>query len=455
MELVTGFAGKPHIKPAQDGAFHAGIVGSGSYVFNTGEKLSAIVITNNLIRIMDGDLIANGRHITIAKGNYEEVEIANGLQGVKRNDLICARYEKNADSGIESAYLVVIQGTSTQGTPEDPEYNDNSILDGTLISDFPLYRIKLDGLNVGEPEKLFTVIKNINDIQGDINALNSNLDKKQDLILKEDYGFRDLKNWVMQFTNSDTPIRVLEYNGYGWSDCPLGSMWGTVIAYGTSKNNGYYVICVENQTQNLHWNIINNQGSWVGEWQNSNLMSGYYSGDMNNLTTMGRYWCTNCENLPTANSWGVCEVIKPVTNEMALTQIVYDQNGIYTRIYVNGEWLGWVAKLDSDHPNITGTLWGKDITTGNGQLISQGGEDVIIGNPTVNLHLQSRNNNISLDDLVVRTELPVGTIILRQNSSSSGISYGTWSCVGSIDFTVSTNGGGALKCEYYLWDRTA
>lgn len=178
MELVTGYAGKAHITAVQNGALNAGIVGSGSYVFNTGEKLSASVVTNNLIRIMDGDLIANGRHITIAKGTYEEVEIANGLQGVKRNDLICARYEKNADSGIESASLVVIQGTSTQGTPVDPEYNDNSILDGTLISDFPLYRITLDGLNVGEPKKLFTVIKNINDIQGDINALNSNLNTK-------------------------------------------------------------------------------------------------------------------------------------------------------------------------------------------------------------------------------------------------------------------------------------
>lgn len=178
MELVTGYAGKAHITAVQNGAFNAGIVGSGSYVFNEGEKLSASVITNNLIRIMDGDLIANGRHITIPKGTYEEVEIANGLQGVKRNDLICARYEKNADSGIESASLVVIQGTSTQGTPDDPEYNDNNILDGTLISDFPLYRITLDGLNVGEPVKLFTVIKNINEIQGDINALNSNLDTK-------------------------------------------------------------------------------------------------------------------------------------------------------------------------------------------------------------------------------------------------------------------------------------
>lgn len=192
MELVTGYAGKAHITAVQNGAMNAGLVGSGSYVFNTGEKLSASVITNNLIRIHDGDMIANGRHITIEKGTYEEVEIANGLQGVKRNDLICARYEKNADSGIESASLVVIQGTSTEGTPDDPEYNDNNILDGTLISDFPLYRITLDGLNVGEPEQLFTVVKGINDMQGDIDTLNSNLgtvtEQKDNYLIIGNYG---------------------------------------------------------------------------------------------------------------------------------------------------------------------------------------------------------------------------------------------------------------------------
>ena len=56
-------------------------------------------------------------------------------------------------------------------------------------------------------------------------------------------------------------------------------------------------------------------------------------------------------------------------------------------------------KLDSDNPNITGTLWSKNITTGNGQLINSAGETVIMGNQTVDLHLQSKNVNISLDEI--------------------------------------------------------
>lgn len=177
MELVTGFAGKAHITSAQTGTFNAGVVGGGSYVMPTGEKLTATIITNNLIRVLDGDIVMNGRHITIPKGTYEELEIANGLQGMKRNDLIVARYEKDANTGIETASLVVIQGTSTDETASDPEYNDNDIAEGTLISDMPLYRITLDGLAVGEPEPLFTVAKSMEELKNCISVLENTTDE--------------------------------------------------------------------------------------------------------------------------------------------------------------------------------------------------------------------------------------------------------------------------------------
>jgi len=151
-------------------------VGAESYVLPIGGQLEASVITNNLVRIADGDIMHQGRHITIPKDTYDEVEIVNGLQGMKRNDLIVVRYTKDATTNIENASLVVIQGTSTDGTPDDPEYNDNSILDGTLISDMPLYRISLDGLTVGEPEKLFSTTKSINLIGTEVEALKKDVD---------------------------------------------------------------------------------------------------------------------------------------------------------------------------------------------------------------------------------------------------------------------------------------
>lgn len=155
MEIVTGYRGQAHITAAQTGAFNAGMFGQGEYVMENGEQLSAAIITNNLIRISDGDIVMQGRHITIAKGTYEEVQIANGLAGMNRNDLIVVRYSKNATTGIEDARLVVIQGISTEGTAQDPEYQQGDILAGDLEADMPLYRIRLSGLNVEEPECLF------------------------------------------------------------------------------------------------------------------------------------------------------------------------------------------------------------------------------------------------------------------------------------------------------------
>lgn len=155
MEIVTGYRGQAHITAAQTGAFNAGMFGQGEYVMENGEQLSAAIITNNLIRISDGDIVMQGRHITIAKGAYEEVQIANGLAGMNRNDLIVVRYSKNSTTGIEDARLVVIQGISTEGTAQDPEYQQGDILSGDLDADMPLYRIRLSGLNVEEPECLF------------------------------------------------------------------------------------------------------------------------------------------------------------------------------------------------------------------------------------------------------------------------------------------------------------
>lgn len=155
MEIVTGYRGQAHITAAQTGAFNAGMFGQGEYVMENGEQLSAAIITNNLIRISDGDIVMQGRHITIAKGAYEEVQIANGLAGMNRNDLIVVRYSKDSTTGIEDARLLVIQGVSTEGAAQDPEYQQGDILAGDLEADMPLYRIRLSGLNVEEPECLF------------------------------------------------------------------------------------------------------------------------------------------------------------------------------------------------------------------------------------------------------------------------------------------------------------
>lgn len=176
MHLVTGHAGIEHIKPSDDGAFNAGVVGTGKYVFDLGNKFEYEIVSNNLVKIKDGELINQGRHSRIPVNNYEEVTIENGLQGVKRYDLICARYTKNADTSIESADLVVVKGTSSTN-PSDPVYEEGNILEDALVDDFPLYRVRLDGLNIVGVDCLFEVIPSVESVYKDVVAIKENLDK--------------------------------------------------------------------------------------------------------------------------------------------------------------------------------------------------------------------------------------------------------------------------------------
>ena len=177
--LITGHAGTEHIMPSDDGAFNAGVLGTGKYVLDIGNKFGYEIVSNNLVKILDGELVNQGRHMNIPVNNYEEVTIENGLQSVKRYDLICMRYTKNADTSIESAELVVVKGTSST-SPSDPTCEEGNILEGALVDDFPLYRVRLDGLNIEGVDCLFETIPSIEALNLGIEALNLDVESIKD-----------------------------------------------------------------------------------------------------------------------------------------------------------------------------------------------------------------------------------------------------------------------------------
>lgn len=129
VELITGFAGTPHIGSDDVGAFNAGLVGPGDYALTTGNQLKATMSNANTIAVQSGDAVLNGRHVHLTGTTTATVQ--SGTQGQKRNDIAVLRYSKNTTSGVETCQLVVIKGTPTTGTPADPAHNTGSILDGT------------------------------------------------------------------------------------------------------------------------------------------------------------------------------------------------------------------------------------------------------------------------------------------------------------------------------------
>ena len=152
-EIVTGYAGEPHVTAAQDGRRNVGTFGPGRYVLGTGQGLQITVESANAVTIGTGDGIMDGRHVTVEVPTSLSVE--SGTQGVSRNDLVCMRYEADPATGVETAELVVLTGTPASGTPSDPAYNAGSILDGAATVDWPLWRLPIAGVAVGTPVKLF------------------------------------------------------------------------------------------------------------------------------------------------------------------------------------------------------------------------------------------------------------------------------------------------------------
>lgn len=175
MDIITGYVGKKHVTSEQDRDVNQGIVGLGSYVLVTGMQLEAEVSSNNEIKIRDGVLMHQGCAASIKKNTYDSLTIINGSQGMKRIDLVVARYEKNQDDGTESLELKVLQGTPVESNPAVPEYTEGDIQAGDYVADMPLYQVIIDGLNITEVKKVFEVTPDINALRKELTELNGNM----------------------------------------------------------------------------------------------------------------------------------------------------------------------------------------------------------------------------------------------------------------------------------------
>lgn len=167
--MADAYMGKAHVTADQIGDYNAGVSGSGC-VLNVGEKLRAEIINANLVRIYDGAFIFQGyRRSGITAGSYEDVTIENGTQAQKRNDLICAKYEKDNATSKENLTLAVIKGIPGD-TAADPSVPEGNVRSGNAVCYMPLYRVKLDGISVTGLESLFAVRDTMEQLEEKLNV---------------------------------------------------------------------------------------------------------------------------------------------------------------------------------------------------------------------------------------------------------------------------------------------
>lgn len=214
-----------HINASDDRAIWEAVIGMDG-VIDVGEKLRGELITNNQFRIYDGALAVGGAIGRIPFGEYEDVVIENGTQNQYRNDFVVAQIEAN--TSVEEMKIVYIKGVPGE-TAEDPEYISGNIYKNETCRQYPLYRIKLNGLNVESVEPLFNVIVGIKKIKEELEQLNANIDAK-------------VKHVLLQAES-----KSIAANGLGGFDIPyeppegysIACYWATAATYRAHVNMYY------------------------------------------------------------------------------------------------------------------------------------------------------------------------------------------------------------------------
>lgn len=234
--LDTGDTGRA-VSAESDGALFAGIFGSAKYVLENGSQFKAEVQSNNIVKISDGDAVMYGRHVRIPANDSALVTINNGHSGTNRVDLIVFRYTKDS-TGKETVDLVVIQGEDSTGTATAPTAVDGNILTGAMQSDFPLYTVELNGINIVKVNPLFNVIGNISKLKEELTELSSKLTKANNDITAA------MNNIIKNVEITKTNLKVAANSDFRW-------------AWDLPTIPGYYPLEV------LAWNFHGDYDLWL------------------------------------------------------------------------------------------------------------------------------------------------------------------------------------------------
>lgn len=147
------------ITARDDALFFHALIGMNG-VLKFGSQLDHEIVNVNKINIKDGMVQAQGRNYVIYPSDVESLTIENGTQNQKRYDLIV--YEISKEDNQEILSLKVIKGTPDVSNPVDPILTQQDTLSSGTKFQLPLYRIRLNGINIEGVDDLRTFINNLN-----------------------------------------------------------------------------------------------------------------------------------------------------------------------------------------------------------------------------------------------------------------------------------------------------
>ena len=251
MKIVSGKTGSPHVTSHEFRQIIEGTIGQESYILKSGDNLEPELVSNNLLKIKSGMMSHHGNVSSVE--NYDEIELTNGTQGMKRIDLIVNRYTRNDETKIENNSWVCIVGTPDASSPTVPSYTAGNLQEGDLIDDCPVLQISYDGINVTEVKKLLSVAKNSSEMESEITELNRKTDDipvmfsgKMSLYYKSSSQMSDSIDVDSKFNNCKVLVSAQSVNGTPYTGSNLWNVTGivsggklTINAFGNGFVSGH------------------------------------------------------------------------------------------------------------------------------------------------------------------------------------------------------------------------
>ena len=146
---------------AKDHAIYFDYMFGQNGVMNKGNKLDLLIQSANQVDLKDGVVVIQGRPVLIYPNEVINVTVESGTQGMKRNDLVIVEFRK--EGSTETYALKTIKGTPDASNPVDPTLTQQDTLSSGTVFQLPLYRIRLNGINIESTDDLRVFIPSIND----------------------------------------------------------------------------------------------------------------------------------------------------------------------------------------------------------------------------------------------------------------------------------------------------
>ena len=133
-------------------------VGLDSYVLPVGDRFALSDYDDESVSVSGGTLCLQGKRATRQAAMWA---IAAGTSGTYRHDIVGFKY--TASTGMLS--LVKATGTpaSTESAAADPDFDEGDMLNDGVAA-MPMYRVKLSGTTIQEPEPMFSVLTPLSDL---------------------------------------------------------------------------------------------------------------------------------------------------------------------------------------------------------------------------------------------------------------------------------------------------